>query len=778
MSTVSAPSYAQQVVPEASEPADTSAVELLDDEQVWQTFSQPADAGRQLWHSNVLVGGLHCAACASRVEQALRRVPGVLAAEVSAGSHRAKISWNADRTKPSHWMRAVDAAGYSLIPANDSVARERRLAESRRALWRMMVAGVCMMQIMMYAYPTYSAEPGELSAEIVGLLRWAAWVLSLPVLVFSCGPFFSSAWTDIRLRRISMDLPVALGMLITFTVSTLGTFQPEGVFGREVYFDSLSMFVFFLLTGRWFEVRLRGRTAGALEALMNRMPESVERQTDQGGFERVALHRLRCADVIRVLPGDAFPADGVVLTGMTEVDEALLTGESRPIPRGPGEEVIAGSHNVLGSVLMRVTKVAGQTRYAQVLALMQSASVSRPALARLADAIAKPFLIGVLLTAGAACAFWWRTDPEQALMVAVAVLVVTCPCALSLATPAALLAAAGALARQGVLVRDVAALEALAKVDTVVFDKTGTLTSGLQALEGVEVREGSVREEVLAMAGALAAHSRHPLSRALFGAAQAGKVSVSKWQVQDPQELPGQGIRGRVHRLDDNLNAKVLRLGSAAFCAPPTAVTSGTAVHLADDDGWLASFLFQETLHPSAPETIQAFREAGLSVQMLSGDSSEAASRIATTLRIDDVRSQASPEQKLDSVRQDQDRGQRVAFVGDGLNDGPVMAASSVSFAMGHAVPVARSRADFWIASERVSDTVVAYKTAKRAMRVVRQNLAWALAYNVVCVPLAVMGMLPAWLAGLGMAASSLLVVTNAWRLSRFAAPTPATVSV
>jgi Cu2+-exporting ATPase len=317
-----------------------AALKILDDEQEWSAFSKPDPGANGRWESNVLIEGMHCAACALTIEDAIKRVPGVFAVEVSAGSHRAKVVWEAQQTVPSGWMHAVQQAGYRAVPANDAFARERRRAESRKALWRMMVAGLCMMQVMMYAYPAYTAAPGDLTPELEQLLRWASWVLSLPVIFFSCAPFFSNAWRDVMHRRISMDLPVALGMLITFAVSTAGTFVPAGAFGREVYFDSLTMFVFFLLAGRWLELRLRDRTAGALEALMNRLPDSVVRLLADGAFERVPVRRLRVGDVIRVLPGEAFPADGVLLMGVTSVDESLLTGESLPLKRVVGDEVI------------------------------------------------------------------------------------------------------------------------------------------------------------------------------------------------------------------------------------------------------------------------------------------------------------------------------------------------------------------------------------------------------------------------------------------------------
>ena len=442
--------------------SDISSAALLDDRQEWLRFSQPRDG---LWDSHVVIQGMHCAACAFTVEDALLSVPGVRSVEVNAATHRAKVVWSEEQVKPSQWVAAIARAGYGALPAADNTLRQARQEETRRALWRWLVAGFCMMQVMMYAYPAYVAGEGDITPDMVYLLRWASWVLTLPVVFFSCGPFFGNALRDIRLRRISMDLPVALGMAITFMLSSAATFEPSGMFGGEVYYDSLTMFVFFLLTGRWLELRVRDRTAGALEALMNRLPDSVERQHSDGSFERVAVRRLLPGDVIRVLPAESFPADGVILEGQTLADEALLTGESRPQSRAMGDRVVAGSHNLVSAVLVRVEQVGEGTQFSQIVSLMENASLQKPRLAQLADRVAKPFLLGVLVMAALAAAWWWPSNPSHALMVAVAVLVVTCPCALSLATPAAMLAAAGNLARHGVLVRQLQALESLAEID-------------------------------------------------------------------------------------------------------------------------------------------------------------------------------------------------------------------------------------------------------------------------------------------------------------------------
>ena len=739
---------------------------LLDDPQEWQQFSLPAEAGSHEWSSSVVFEGMHCAACAINIEDALRQVPGVREVRISGASHRGLVVWNDESTRPSQWMQAVADLGYGVVPAQDARAHEARRKEARRMVWRLSVAAMGMMQVMMYATPAYVTEPGEISPDLVGLLRWASWVLSLPVLIFSCTPFLRNAWRDLRARQISMDLPVALGMLVTFVVSTLGTFEPEGAFGAEVYFDSFTMFVFFLLAGRWLEQRMRDRTAGALEAVLNRLPDSVRRRTPEGDWEEVSVRRLAVGDVFEVLPGQAVAADGELVQGHTEVDEALLTGESLPLSRGLGDAVIAGSHNLLARIEVRVRQVGAATRYAQIVQLMQSASVSKPRLARLADRLAKPFLWGVLLAAGAAAVWGWSQGPAHALMVAVSVLVVTCPCAVSLATPAAMLATAGALARSGVLIRRMDALQDLSDADMVVFDKTGTLTQDRLRWHGLRLREGAQADQVLSWAAALARHSLHPVSRALWAHVREQALdgqalrALEALAVQDFEEKPGQGIQGLLPGVG------LLRLGSPRWLGAPALPSAGLQVALADGQGWLATFDWQEQIRPEAAEVVRQLQSQGLQVMVLSGDREDAVARVAAEVGIAQHRGGCLPQDKLAVVQSLQARGHRVVMVGDGLNDGPVMAGAQISFALGQAVPLAQAQADFVIMGGGLALMVRTLEASRRTLRVVRQNLVWALLYNLACVPLALMGWLPAWAAGLGMALSSLLVVLNALRLA------------
>ena len=747
--------------------SDHSSFALLDDRQEWLRFSQPHPAkssqdSADSWDSHLVIQGMHCAACAFTVEEALLAVPGVHSAEVNAATHRAKVVWSADEVKPSQWIAAIVKAGYGALPAADSSLRQARHVEGRRALWRWLVAGFCMMQVMMYAYPAYVADEGDITPDLVFLLRWASWVLTLPVVLFSCGPFFSNAMRDLRAHRVSMDLPVALGMVITFLLSSIATFEPEGVFGAEVYYDSLTMFVFFLLTGRWLELRVRDRTAGALEALMNRLPDSTERQLPSGEFERVAVRRVMVGDVIRVSPSESFPADGVIVQGQTLADEALLTGESRPQARGVGDSVVAGSDNLSGIVTVRVVQVGEGTQFSQIVSLMENASLEKPRLAQLADRVAKPFLIGVLVLAALSAVYWWPTNPGHALMVAVAVLVVTCPCALSLATPAAMLAAAGNLARHGVLVRNLQALESLAEIDTVIFDKTGTLTQDGQRITQVMTAEGVTPAYALGLAAALAQHSLHPLSRALVKAHEASGQPVSV-DIHDVNETIGQGLEGR--------GDVGLRLGSASFCAPQVKAIPDAAkvcqVHLCTSNAWLASWQLSEDIRADAVQTVEALKKLNVEVWLLSGDRPESALHVAQEVGIAQAFGACTPQDKLSRMQAAQSQGARVAMVGDGLNDGPVLAGAHVSMAFGNAVPLAQSKADLVLLGGSLLVVAQSVKLARHTLRVVKQNLAWAAAYNALCVPLAVVGLLPAWLAGLGMALSSLGVVLNALRLTK-----------
>lgn len=783
-----------------------SQVAGLDDPALLTQCIVEAPMGSSLRRIGLGLSGMYCAACSITIEDALKRVPGVSEVQVQAASQRARILLDPGRTRLSELVAAVQSVGYRAWPDAAARAGNERLLERRKLLWRLSVAAFCMMQIMMVTTMQYVAGPQTIPRDLWNLMNWAGWVLSLPVMFFSCGPFFSGAWRAAKQGRISMDTPVALGIAATFITSTGASFGGQAIFGHEVYFDSLTMFVTFLLAGRWLESRARERVTQSLESLCVRLPEAVDRvmaadpelaDISAARTESIAISSLGHGDKVRVAVGQVFPADGQIVAGKTEVDESMLTGESRALPRQAGQMVVAGSLNLGAPVWMTVERLGPDTRYQQIVSLVQQAMTEKPGWMRQADRMAGPFLWAVLLLAGVGALAWQFIDPARSVWVAVSVLVVTCPCALSLAAPSALLAAAGAMAKQGVLVRRVDALETLAQVDQVYFDKTGTLTEGELRVVGVvlpgapgQVLPGlpSDQAALWRKAAALAACSQHPLSRALVKAAQeaSGDALTQGQAWSDVREHAGKGVEAR------DVNAFVWRLGSRHW------VLEGVDPGL-DGDGlihtearvWLAArdpqgllqndqhqdqhqghrlgFVFDETFRAEAKPAVARLNELGCKAALLSGDQDSrvvaAAQHLGAGGPMLVAKAHATPEDKLQIIAQAQRQGHRVAVVGDGINDAPVLAKADVSIALDQGAALAQSQADLIVLGGRLLGVPLAVETARRAMRIVKQNLAWAAIYNLACIPLALMGLLPPWLAGLGMALSSLAVVLNALRL-------------
>ena len=731
-------------------------------------FDDPeALAGYTRWRadgaavSSLRLAGLHCAGCAGLIEAALLHVGGVRSAQVNAAAGIARVEWEPARTRASALIAAVRGAGYDAAPDLAADARALRQRERRLALWRLFVAAFCAMQVMMFATPIYLAAPGEMAPDQQRLLHWGSWLLTLPVLLFSAAPFFSGAWRALRQGRIGMDLPVAIGIGVTFVASSGAAFDPGGAFGNEVYFDSLAMFVAFLLGARWLELCARQRAAEALEASASALPERASRVLADGSVEQVSAQRLVPGDRVRVALGAAFPADGVLTEGVTAADESLLSGESHPLVKRAGDELLAGSLNRGAPVEMRVTRSGAATRHASIVALMREATTLRPRQATSADRWAAPFLVGVLLLAGLAAAVWSVIEPARALWVAVSVLIVTCPCALSLAAPSALLVASGQLARRGVLLRKPDALETMARVQCLFVDKTGTLTQERPVLRGSECLAAAHDGDAAAWlhsAAALAAWSSHPLSKALAAAVPAAHVAPGWVEVH---ETPGAGIAGRDAR------GAEWRLGSAEFVGARD--RDDDALHLWFGVAGQACLRldFDESLRADAAQALADLRRMGIDVCLLSGDRGARVHGLAAQLGLASAQAAATPADKLAALRAAQAQGRVVAMLGDGINDAPVLAQADVSLAMGEGAELARHSADALLLSMRLADVAHAFALAQRTQRVVRQNIAWAVAYNAACIPLALVGWLPPWLAGLGMAASSLLVIGNALRLSR-----------
>ncbi len=778
----------------AAQPVAPSALAVVDDplELAHYTRWTVGPTGQRLGESALQLEGMHCAACAGIIEAALMRVPGVQQAQVSAAGERATVQWDPEQTRASALIAAVRDAGYDAVPDAAAPARAQRKLAHRRALWRLFVAGFCAMQVMMMATPSYVAGPGELSDEMRLLLNWGSWLLALPVMIFSAGPFFSGAWRSLRTRHIGMDVPVTLGIVITFVASTGATFDPQGMFGHEVYFDSLTMFVSFLLCSRYVELLARHGAADALEAQLACLPQTAWRLDDDGRQEEVSVQRLRVGDLLKVPVGQAFAADGRIESGHTDADESLLSGESAPVPKRPGDTAIAGSINRGAPVLLRVQRTGADTRFEAMVSMMRGAMSQRPAAARVADRWAPPFLWTVLLLSAGAAAVWSVIDPSRAVWVAVSVLIVTCPCALSLAAPATLVAAARGLARRGLMLQRLDAIEPLARAQHVFLDKTGTLTEDRMQVERMVLTDqgrlqGADEDAAWDAAAGLATWSSHPLSAAV-AASRAAKVpeqerATAAWF--DVQEVPGQGLSahdgaGREWRL--GAPAWVLAPAGAGpmvshdqplqqLVGPPGIGRPGQAeqsrvVFGPTGEIW-ATFDFEDLLRPGSAEAVQALLRDGASVTLLTGDVPARAQELAQRLGLHQVMAAATPEAKLAAVAAAQAQGHRVLMVGDGINDAPVLALADVSLAMGQGALVARGQADAVVTSNHLGDLVRARTTARKALAIVHQNMWWAAGYNAVCIPLALVGWLPPWAAGLGMAASSLVVVLNSLRASR-----------
>jgi Cu2+-exporting ATPase len=741
------------------DPVAAAQLALYDRPEVQSDFVRDADGGAR--EATLLLEGITCAACVWLNERHLAQLPGVLAADVNYTTHRARVRWDPARIALSQILLAVEAIGYRAFPATGDSAEASRRRETRTALWRLFVAGFGMMQVMMYAVPTYLAGDGTMSADIVQLMRIASFILTVPVIVYSSAPFFRGAWRDVALRRLGMDVPVALGIGVTFAASVHATLAGQG----EVYYDSITMFVFFLLCGRYLELRARQKAASSLEYLDRALPLGAHRLSawpDSHATEELPAVALAVGDVVLVKPGEVVPADGVLLEGTTETDESLLTGESRPVAKRAGSALVAGAVNRADVAIMRVERAGEATRVSHIRRLTERAAGQRPRLVEVTDRIASWFVAGVLLVAGGAFLGWMSVDPSRALWVAVAVLVVTCPCALSLATPTALAVAVGALARRGVVATRGHAIEALARVTHVVFDKTGTLTEGSLELSAVDLTGAVRRGTVLGVAAALEVGSEHPIARALLAAA--GTEDTLATVATNLRVIPGAGVEGEIDGVRHRLGTRRFVEELAGPQPAELSAEASTPVWLGCTGAWLARMSFADRLRPEAAEVIHALRAAGKQVQVLSGDESQTVAAVARQLGIAEHTGGLTPEGKHARVSALQEQGAVVAMVGDGVNDAPVLAQAQLSIAMGSGAVLSQAQSDLVLVAG-LGGLVDALRISTRAMRIVRENLTWAVAYNVVALPVAVAGYITPWLAGLGMAASSLLVVLNALRL-------------
>lgn len=728
-------------------------LKLYDQPRLQESFVQSQEENRR--ETALILEGIVCAACVWLNERHVKSLPGVIDFRVNYSTHRARLQWDDSQIHLSDILAAIAAIGYVAHPFDPGRQQQVYDKERSAALRRLAVAGVGAMQVMMFAVALYAGAYQGMEDNIRQFLRWVSLLVTTPVVLYSARSFFDSAWRDLRRRQLGMDVPVSLAILAAFSASAWATFSGSG----EVYFDSVCMFTFFLLAGRFLEMGARHKAGQAAEELVRLLPATATRLTANGS-EVVAVADLAPGDRVLVKPGESVPADGLVLEGVSSIDESLLSGESLPLAKQAGDDLVGGTVNVESPLTMEVRCVGEDTVLSAIVRLLDRAQTEKPRVAQLADQVAAWFVGAILLLAAGVYLYWvGHGGAEEAFWITLSVLVVTCPCALSLATPAAITAATGNLTRQGLLTTRGHALEALGKATHAVFDKTGTLTLGRLTLSDVRLTGELGREAALAVAAALEGQSEHPVARAIVSAADTAAVAKSV------QAIPGQGIEGEV-------DGRRYRLGSPAFVSawigslPDMGQHPGsTRIFLACEGELLAVFDLSDEVRPDAADTLHALRTLGLQVELLSGDSPEAVARLAEELKLDIAHGGMSPQDKMEHIRRLQHQGAVVAMVGDGVNDAPVLSAAQVSVAMGGGTQIARASADMILLSEHLGHLAEGVKVARRSRAVIRQNLAWALVYNAIALPLAASGQLAPWMAAIGMSFSSLVVVLNALRL-------------
>ena len=744
-------------------PESDSAWLAYDDPILLETVTRTEAEGRAVV---LMIDGLTCAACSWLVSRSLEQIPGVRQVSVNTATGRAQLVWDEAMVKLSDLLRMISSLGYrpQIVSAENSDAQVRD--ERRALLKRLAVAGLGMMQVMMFAVALYAGDLQGMEADVRSYLRIVSLLVATPVMLYGGWPYFRGAAQALSKRSVTMDVPVALGLLLAYGASVFNTWRHAG----DVYFDSVTMFIFFLTVARYVEMVARHQSTQVSDSLSRMLPATAHRLSTADGEESivdVAISQVQTGDRLLVRAGEVVPADGALTLGSTQFDESMLTGESVPIERGVGDRVTGGTINLGGPVQMRVTAAGRGTVLASIVALLTRAQAERPRITRAGDRFASRFLARVLIGAALVCAFWCVVEPTRAFDATLAVLVVACPCAFSLATLVAVASANTVLARRGILVRDPDAIEGLAKVTRVVFDKTGTLTDGAVTVSRCTARGELSEHACLRIAAALELGSEHPIARAFTDVAHHGL------NAQNVRVVPGCGVAGVI-------NGKSYRIGTRAFAGDGarSAATSGrcaagesdrddTVIYLSSSEADLATFTVSDKPRPESLRTVAAIQSQGLRTEILSGDSLAAVRRLAIHCGIPSFSARRTPGEKLERVRALAAQGEFVAMVGDGINDAPVLGGSGVSIAMSRGSALTLASADLILVGDSLRELPGAFQVARRATRVIRQNLVWAAAYNLTAMPLAAMGWVPPWAAAIGMSTSSILVVLNSLRIIR-----------
>lgn len=711
-----------------------------DNEEVQGEFVRQTDEYSEVTLS---LEGVSCAACAWLIEKQLVHHKGVVSIRVNTTTNRALLSWSKSEAKLSELLAAIHQLGYKAAPFeadNQEAAYHRQM---KQYLYRLGIAGIATMQVMMLAVALYLEVFGDLDPQFKQYFRVVSLIFATPVLLYSALPFYLNAWRSLKGRTLGMDVPVSVALIFAYVASLVATVTENG----EVFFESISMFTFFLLLGRFLEMRARRQAAAASANLLKLVP-AIATKLDGS---QTPVKSLTVGDQIRVLPGEHIPADGVVLKGRIHINEAMLTGESVPVVKQQGDNVFAGTLNGDESFELEVTTKKADSVISHIVRLQDEAQMSKPKIAEIADVVARYFVAVILIIAAGTWFYWHQSKPEDAFWIMLAVLVATCPCALSLATPTAITCATSRLGNLGILLRKGHVFETLCKVNHLVIDKTGTLTEGNIAITDVKIHGQLDVDTCLAVAASMEQHANHPIAKAF------GQYLQPDVEVTNVENMIGFGVHG-------DLNGKMCKLGSEKFVLGGVKGSTLPSVYLSIDGVHQATFFYKDPIRKESETLITQLSKVGVKTTLLTGDSIEHAEPVAQAMGITSVVASATPEDKLNflsTLKADEVS----MMVGDGINDAPILAGAHLSVAMGGGTDVAKASADMVLLGDRLDKLIIARQLALKTRKIIRENLAWSLGYNLLILPLAVAGLVAPYIAVVGMSVSSIIVVSNSLRL-------------
>ncbi len=699
---------------------------------------------------DLIIDGMNCAACGWLIENQLNQIPGIQA-RMNFSTKRVRVSWSDVNVKLSEIVRRIRSLGFGAHPWDVNQETEAQKRETRSMLLRMTVSGLIMMQAMMFAGSLYVGADQGIEVEYRDYLRWVSLLVLIPLVTYCSWPFYVAAWRGIKNRVLGMDVSVSAAIIGAFLASAYATFTGTG----DVYFETVSMFIFFLTTSRFLEMRARHRAGSTALALQKMAPRLALRLGVNGEQEKISIRELKVGDRVLVKAGEVIPLDGIVIDGITSVSEAVVTGEPLPVRKNVNDAVISGAMNVDQPIVIRVAKEAAESSLSLIAHLIERASNEKNQIAVRADTLANYSVVALLLVATLVFAIWCFIDLSKAFWIVLAMLVATCPCALSIATPAAITASTNQLARCGFLLTRGHLLDTLPKVTHAIFDKTGTLTVGKIQIDKIQLMSTISEEECLALADAIERYSEHPIAQAFR------HNEEPRYDMTNIEVIVGQGINAK-------LEGELVQIGKPEFVGFRCEnAEEGIQVGLVRGGELLAWFYLKDQVRSQSKSLIKYMLQRGIEISLLSGDSSDNVRIIAEELGIKNYQNNLTPEQKLDVIQGLHKEGNITLMVGDGVNDAPVLKAAHVSIAMGGGTDLAKTTADAVMLRDDLDLVRKAFITADKTQSIVKENLAWAVVYNLAIVPMAALGKVVPWVAALGMSLSSLIVVVNALRLSR-----------